>query len=151
MAQKVPTRVSFISAVGLCFLTVFWPRRMEKLEAEDSKKLAVASDDNETRVRKVHRAFWTSLALIVGFAAVGVTSGLLLKCYCGSAPRAGITALQITGAALLLWGTLFVRGFEIQTFSSVTLGERVNQWLYRMMYCIGTAVVICSLAWTSTS
>jgi hypothetical protein len=54
--------------------------------------------------------------------------------------------LQIVGAGLLLWGTLFVRGWEIQTYSGVVFTERVNQWLYRFLYCTGTSVIVYSLA-----
>jgi len=57
-----------------------------------------------------------------------------------------ITASQVFGAGLLLSGTLFVRGWEIQSWSGVTLTERVNQWIYRFLYCTGTAVLIWSLA-----
>ena len=52
----------------------------------------------------------------------------------------------MTGAGLLLWGTLFVRGYDIQTYGGVTLTERVNQWVYRTMYCAGTALLVCSVA-----
>ena len=45
----------------------------------------------------------------------------------------------------MLWGTLFVRGWEIQTYSGVTLVERVNRWLYRALYCSGTALIVASL------
>jgi hypothetical protein len=47
---------------------------------------------------------------------------------------------------LLLWGTLFVRGWDIQTIGGVTLVERVNHWIYRTLYCLGTAVFIFSLS-----
>ena len=147
MGQKIPTKVSFLRAVRICFLAVFWPKRLEELEEEEAPKLDAAPADEETRIRKVHHAFWTSFILILGFGAIGISAGLLLKCYYGSPSTFAINVLQIIGAGLLLWGTLFVRGFEIQSFASVTLGERVDKWLYRTMYCIGTAVIICSLAW----
>ena len=64
--------------------------------------------------------------------------------YC--ATPGNVAALQVVGASLLLWATLFVRGFEIQTNAGVTLTERVNQWLYRFLYCVGTALIVYSLA-----
>ena len=54
--------------------------------------------------------------------------------------------LQVAAAILLLWGTLFVGGWDIQSWGGVTLTERVNRWLFRFMYCIGTAAVVVSLS-----
>lgn len=70
--------------------------------------------------------------------------GSLLLCV----PDVAVNVLQVMGTSLLLWGTLFVRGWEIQTYSGVSFTERVNQWLYRFLYCIGTAALLCSLALT---
>lgn len=57
--------------------------------------------------------------------------------------------LQIVGTGLLLWGTLFVRGWEIQTWNGKTIVEKVNRWIYRIMYCLGTGIIVCSLIWSS--
>ena len=43
-------------------------------------------------------------------------------------------------------GTLFVRGWEIQTWTGDSLIEHVNQRIYRSLYCIGTCVIVFSLA-----
>jgi hypothetical protein len=40
---------------------------------------------------------------------------------------------------------LFVRGWDIQTLGGVTLTERVNRWIYRLLYCLGTAAIVTSL------
>jgi hypothetical protein len=72
--------------------------------------------------------------------------GLGNHVHCAAAKH--ITWLQIAGTCLLLWGTLFVRGWDIQSFGGVTLSERVNQWLYRSLYCTGTAALVSSLSWT---
>lgn len=78
-----------------------------------------------------------------GGLSLGLGIGNSLGC---STPKL-IAWLQIAGTCLLLWGTLFVRGWNIQTYGGVTLTERVNQWLYRTLYCVGTAVLVSSLAW----
>jgi len=38
-----------------------------------------------------------------------------------------------------------VRGWDIQTISGVSLTERVNRWIYLLLYCLGTVVVVASL------
>lgn len=148
MGKKVATKLSFFRACYICFLAVFIPSHLKKIERLDNEDLNNAPPDNEPRIQAVHRAFWNSLGLILLFGALGGGAGLLLKCLVGSAPRTVIIFLQILGALFLLWGTLFVRGFEIESYCCVTLSERVNQWLYRALYCIGTALSVCSLAWS---
>lgn len=53
--------------------------------------------------------------------------------------------MQGGSAALLLWGTLFVRGWDIQTFGGRTLLERANRTIYVLLYFIGTAAGVFSL------
>lgn len=132
----------------LCGLAVVRPSRLEILEKEDAATLQDAPD--KSRARSVNHAFWMSLGLIALFGVLGVAIGLVLKGFRGAPSSVTVIVLQAIGAGLLLWGTLFVRGFEIQSYSCATLGERVNQWLYRAMYCIGTTVIICSLVWAAT-
>lgn len=48
----------------------------------------------------------------------------------------------IFGAGILMWATFAIRGWEIQSIDGNTLGERVNQWIFRTLFIIGTAVVI---------
>ena len=59
-----------------------------------------------------------------------------------------MAALQVIAGAILLWATLSYLGWEIQTYKSETLGEKVNRWIFRGNYCVGTAVLVCSLLWS---
>jgi len=94
----------------------------------------------------VCRAFWLSLLLVAISAVLGFTVGELAIVFVVPEIAAHlVTPLQLVGAFLLLWGTLFVRGWDIQTHGGVTLTERVNQWLYRGMYFVGTTLVVISL------
>ncbi|ESY56607.1 hypothetical protein X744_06005 [Mesorhizobium sp. LNJC372A00] len=51
------------------------------------------------------------------------------------------------GTAILLWATLALKGWEIQTWSGVTLTERVNLWWFRGLYWIGTVLVVMAAIW----
>ena len=66
---------------------------------------------------------------------VGYLSGKALGCVSSPTPTRLVPALQIVGATVLLWATLFVRGWDIQTLGGVTLTERVNRWI-RIGCCI---------------
>lgn len=112
------------------------------------KEMTSTNEGREANAYIVNRAFWNSSGLILLFGLSGGLIGKLLFCKYGQAESITIITQQIIGACLLLWGTLFVRGWEIQTYKGVTLTERVNQWIYRTMYCLGTAIIVCSIVWS---
>ncbi|MDD3374432.1 MAG: hypothetical protein PHY73_01745 [Candidatus Omnitrophica bacterium] len=145
-----PTKVNFFFAMYLCLLAIFWPKKLVEKEKEDNaRRNDVSTDeDRESNAYIVNRAFWNSFGLILVFGLSGALTGKLLFCKYGQAGSITIITQQIIGACLLLWGTLFVRGWEIQTYKGVTLTERVNQWIYRTMYCLGTAILVCSIVWS---
>ncbi len=148
MANTRPTPVGFVKAACLVWLLLTKPKRFLELQAEDSKASnAVTNPEKEEGAFVVRRAFFKSLLLVLASGAVGYVTGLALGTANGCASASLVLWLQIVGASLLLWGTLFIRGWEIQTYGGVTFTERVNQWIYRALYCAGTAVLVCSLAW----
>jgi hypothetical protein len=150
MADTRPTPVGFLGAVRLCWLLIFTPKRFLDVQAEDTqaRNAYLERIDEEPRAYIVRRAFLYSLLLVLtsGVLGYGVGVGLGLWFTCASSTY--IMWLQIAGASLLLWGTLFIRGWEIQTYAGVTFTERVNQWIYRFLYFVGTATIVCSLAWS---
>ncbi len=110
------------NAVKLCVLLLCTPKKF--MELEDSRKL---DGHNESIEREhpaivVQRAFRTSACLVLASAGLGYILGhFCLACASSTVP---IIWAQIVGTCLLLWGTLFIRGWEIQTRGGVTLTER---------------------------
>lgn len=82
---------------------------------------------------------------MVGSIIVGGIVGWVLGMLCGPEPTRLARALQVSGATVLLWAALFVRGWEIQSIAGVTLTERVNRWIYQLLYCLGTTAIVASL------
>lgn len=149
MADTRPTKLNLLFKCYLCFLAIFAPARfiIEEKRDDEKRKSFPKQEEREHKVFIVRRAFWNSLLLIVMFGGMGCLAGFFLKAMLGEPSKNVISVIQVVGASLLLWGTLFVRGWEIQTYCGVTLGERVNQWLYRGLYCVGTSIVVASLVW----
>lgn len=147
MANTKATPAGPFRALKLVALLLFRPARFEELQAEDNAILnAVTSPKRTEPALVVRRAFFASLVLVLVSAAVGYGLGAGVSHWLGCF-RAGLVAwLQIVGTSVLLWGTLFIRGWEIQTHGGITLTERVNQWIYRSLYCAGTAILVSSLA-----
>lgn len=143
------TSVSFLRAAYLCALAVLAPARLAELNDADAKILAPTLDGaiSEPSAFVIRRAFWSSLVSVLASVLAGFLVGRVVSSVLGCAPLAAILVLGSAGAGILLWGTLYVRGWQVQTFKGLSLNERVNAWLFRGMYCIGTAVVVWSISW----
>jgi hypothetical protein len=148
MSSPHPTSVSFFYAVKLCGLLLFFPTKFEVVQKEDNALLAKAPPDETFRSVRVQRAFLRSACLVLACGMIGLLVGLGATAFSGCASSEVIKFLQVGGTCLLLWGTLFVRGWDVQTQKGVSLSERVNQWLYRFLYCVGTVVLVWSVSWT---
>ncbi len=142
MAGTKLTKIGPIQALKLCFFAVVLPDKLVEAERE---RFAQQSAGSEHAALKVRRAFWGSLKWVLSACAIGFFAGRLFRAVFGPAAQQVVPTLQLVGATLLLWGTLFVRGWDIQTIGGSTLTERVNRWIYRLMYCFGTAVIVASL------
>ncbi|GGD98272.1 hypothetical protein [Caballeronia grimmiae] len=110
-------------------------KHIEAVDATRSEDVGVAGRVSLVRQALLRSASLVGIAFAMGWLwaeAVGL-SGYALR------PNWQVL-LQALSAATLLWGTLFLRGWEIQTFSGMTLTERVNQTLYRVLCTVGTVV-----------
>ena len=148
MADTTPTPVSVRKAVWLCALLIFSPSRFKAEEEGDialrsARTVAAPKPSNDQIVRG---ALLASLLLVLASASLGYAGAMAMQAlgYCFSSRS--ISWMQIVGASVLLWGTLFIRGYEITTWSGVNYSERANQWIYRGMYCVGTSIAAFSLA-----
>ena len=141
------SRAGFVHAARLTFLLVFWPERFAEQESDDNARLAASgrSEQTEPRYVTVRRGLGHSFLWVCASGIVGFILGLLLGCLVGWTPSI-VAWLQIGGAGILLWGILFVRGWEIQSFGGKTLSEQVNEWIYRFLQTIGTVIVVVSLS-----
>ena len=57
----------------------------------------------------------------------------------------------MVAAGILLGATLSILGWEIQSYKGRTLPERVNRWLYRSLYVLGTFLLVLALSWQGRS
>jgi hypothetical protein len=149
MADTRLKKIGPLRALQLCAYGAFFPKKLVRAEGNDEearRHLPQASPPELPRAFKVTRGLWASLAWVIGAIAVGYLMGKALGMVSGPAPTRLVATLQVFGATVVLWATLFVRGWDIQSFGGVTLTERVNRWIYRLLYCLGTAAVVASLA-----
>ena len=150
MLDTRPTKLRFGKIIQLCFLAFFRPKQFIEEEKKDIALLKNSScPKKKHNIYTVRKALLCSLGLIVLSAILGGVVGLLLRHKLNNPTEYIVSILQIGGACLVLWGTLFVRGWEIQTWGDVTLTERFNRWIYRSLCFFGTSIIICSLVWAA--
>lgn len=147
MADTRLTKVGPLRALQLCVFAAFFPRRLvdaERADEEARERLPQPSPPEAPPAFKVTRGLWASLVWVLGSIAAGYLGGKAFGAATGSPSARLVAALQVFGATVLLWATLFVRGWE--SWGGVTLTERVDRWMYRLLYCLGTAAIVASLA-----
>jgi len=148
MADTRPTKIGPIRALQLCAFGAFFPQKLveaERADEEDRRRLPQPLPPEEPKAIKVRRGLWAALVWVLSSIAAGYLAGKLLGTVSGAAIATLVRVLQIIGVMILLWATLFVRGWDIQSLGGVTLTERVNRWIYRLLYCFGTATIGASL------
>jgi hypothetical protein len=134
-------RVSFFRAVYLCLLGVFAPDRLHRLDVE----WCGGGPGQPNRSIVVWRAFWLSLLLMCSAIAAGLVVGEAWIALRGCTSSRAPLWLGACGAGLLLWATLFLRGWDILSWKEVTLAEAVNRWLFRAMSVAGTVLGVLAL------
>lgn len=150
MADTRLTKINFRRKIYLVVIALVAPinkfiREQEEDERE-RKNFPQPPPPREHNIIIVRRAFWSSLLLVIFSSLLGYGAGFIANYFLGYIEKIIINIFQIIGASLLLWATLFVRGWDIQTFGGVTLAERVNRWIFRALYCVGTALIVSSFA-----
>jgi hypothetical protein len=131
--------------IWACLLAAFSPKRFLSFQKEKATLFGITAASNDNSAFVVSRAFKLSLMLAFLSGVFGFLSGRIAGLIFGTASPLCISILQGAGACILLWGTLFVRSSEIETYKGQTLVEKVNQLLYRTIYCVGTAILVSSV------
>lgn len=141
MANTIKTKIGILKGMYLVYLSLFSPKRFLEEENDIIFQNSLPKEQRKAGIFNVRRALLNSLLLIIISGAFGCGVGLFLSFVNGSPKSSYILAIQIAGALILLWATLAVRGWDIQTCGGVTLTERVNQWIYRFLYCFRNIII----------
>ena len=146
--QEITKPKISVRAVLLC---VFSPRRFLPVAVKHDTQLH--GEANTTEINRmsllIRRSFWESFGFVVVAVALGAGVGRVLFWLFEAAPAAASRGLQWLGIGILLWATLSLLGSELP--DGQTLAEKVNRWLYRGLYLIGTALLACSVSWPTAA
>jgi len=117
-------------------------RRVPPEKTQNFRNLAAS------RTAKLRSAVFGSLVTTLAAVIAGFAAGALLHRLFGPAPSLLLGGLQLTGAGVLLGATLAEVGREIESWTQQTLAEKVNRWVFRTLYVLGTFVLVVSVGWT---
>jgi hypothetical protein len=146
-SPREPYKISPMRAV---VLLLFRPRAFVRESVRHDRSLRFDRHRRPQRAettRRIRVALGWGATLVVLSAAAGALAGLLLSYAFGPPRPMFIAGLQVAAGAILLWATLNYLGWEIQSYKGQNLGEKVNRWIFRGNYCLGTAVLVTSLTW----
>ncbi|QLF71042.1 hypothetical protein FE840_016620 [Peteryoungia desertarenae] len=143
------TPLTFFQKARLVWLALFAPQAFISEEEADNAKLNAAptSAHEGSRLHAIRSglcqsAFWGLVAMGTGFAI-----GSLLGASIGPQLEFAI-GIVVVGTTILMWATLALQGWSIQSFKGNTLSERLNQWIFRTLYVIGTALISAGSVWS---
>ena len=151
MATTIPTPASFSRKAKLVWFATINPQKFSEEEAADCVILNSQTDlDNTPRIYAIRSALAEAFLWCTGSLFTGFVIGSIAVTLTGTQTNAAI-ATVIAGTLILLWATLALQGWGIQSYGGVTLGERVNRWIFRLLYSFGTALIVAGSIWTLSS
>lgn len=149
MALKEPKPLSPCLAIYACWLAITAPDEFDRFSIGFDADLNNRPDDKRRGVDIVRQGYWEALIWMILALGSGVAIGLILRTLKAQAPL-GAAIAAIGGTIVLLWATLAFQGWPIQSSSDATLTERVNRWLFRFLYALGTCLLVSAAVWQLT-
>ena len=99
------------------------------------------------RMGKIGKALSGAFAIVLLTLVAGLLAGVVLNRAAGPPSRILSMALQLVAAGIILGATLSLLGWEISSWGGETLPEKVNRWLYRFLYALGTFIFVLAMSW----
>lgn len=114
---------------------------MNTPEAIEEKNRSSAESQSVRGVTEIRHALCMSLLLVLGSIVIGALAGRVYIWSGFPNPVLLSELSQHVGVAVLLWATLGKLGWSIQTMNGTTLPEKVNDFVYRLLYVIGSVAL----------
>ncbi|HWK68594.1 MAG TPA: hypothetical protein VNS34_27025 [Rhizobiaceae bacterium] len=145
MSDEPKPPLSFSRKVLYAALTLVSPRRVASAAADELRNPKI-EPEMLRRVKAIRRGFLQSVAWMLATAVLGYCFGRAAFRLFGPNDFA-VLALATAGGLVLLWATMAVQGWNIQSMEGNTLPERINQWIYRSLTLLGTLLAVMSGSW----
>ncbi len=154
MADSRPVPITTREKLHLIYLVIFHPHCASSLQkvVEEWRRKRLderrpGGSDLSDRARLLGKGLRQSLVAILSALFLGGVIWYVVNLIGWNVSHVVARGLQVVGSVLLLWGTLFVRGWEIQTISGQSVVELVNRWIFVAVYWLGTFIAVLGVLW----
>lgn len=100
------------------------------------------------RLPIVRKAFLRAGVRVFCAALLGLALGWAMKGVFGALSPAMNSGIQMLGAALVLWATIWQLDADVQTMGGETLLERTHWWMFCSLYLLGTTLFFIAYTWS---
>ena len=121
-------------------------RRQDAARASGTRPADEPWPDRQIAI--LRRSWLSALGIVGTVLLLGGISGVLLDRYLGPGGPYQVS-LQLVGAGLLLWSTLGMGGYSIQTMDGGTFAEQLDHWVFRVIHVLGTFILMAATTWAS--
>lgn len=101
-----------------------------------------------TRTKALRHNLFAAATLVIATTVLAYTIGWVIRALMGQVPPLLTGTMQVFGAGILLWATVWELGWGERSFGGETLPERVHRWLFRALYTLGTALFVVTIGWS---
>jgi hypothetical protein len=140
-----------INNCQLIFAFVFSKRRFfvlsKIINQEINSRKNSGSVSNKDTLSKVRTNIVISFTVVIVATIIGSIVGYFGNLLFGPVSFSINKLFQYFGVGILLWGTLGKQGLDIETFCGETAIERVDRFIYRTFYIIGSFFLVLSASW----
>ena len=105
------------------------------------------SETARERTKKLRSSLFRSGMCVILSILLAILTGRCLYNTIGPSPKSISSLLQVLGAGVILWATLWELGWNLRSWGGETLPERLHSWLFRLYYVVGTYSLLLSVSW----
>lgn len=144
-------RIPFFKGLWIVVLFFFAKKKFQKIEDKDNKdRINVRNrneEDEDRRSEILWKGYVISLTYILLSLLIGTITAFALISAGLTPGKYTSVIFQLISALFILWATLSVGGWSIQSYSNDTLTEKVGRWVASWSYSVGTLLLVVSLLW----
>jgi hypothetical protein len=107
----------------------------------------VSHSVDEAIARRFRRGLFSSALAVFSALGLAIVTGWILHQFAVPMPPGMHSVLEYIGIGILLWATLARAENAIETIDGESLTERVDFWLYRILYIVGSYFLALLVAW----
>lgn len=121
--------------------------RRSYVEGKYKPNVEYTAELAQQRTSELRQSFRHAFLWVLFSTMLSSGIGLSLQCYIGVCSQWLSSVLQLIGVGIILWATIWELGWGIRSMEGNTLPERVHQWVFRLMYVVGSSLFFLAYTW----